>query len=178
MKAGKVYSCELLSEFITFVIHHNFSLLHQFLLWVVNCFQNLLPLWYITTTIFRWLWSIMLWIAFRIYYLCDTSQQTMKKLELKLSCELLSEFITFVIHHNGINYAGIRTRVVNCFQNLLPLWYITTRWGNFTCAILLWIAFRIYYLCDTSQQRIKLTTKKQGCELLSEFITFVIHHNL
>ncbi|MBB5334460.1 hypothetical protein HNP69_002605 [Chryseobacterium koreense] len=36
------------------------------------------------------------------------------------SCELLSEFITFVTKHNNIHEAFAIHFVVNCFQNLLP----------------------------------------------------------
>ena len=143
----------------------------------MNCFQNLLPLWYITTFLQLRQTTTELWIAFRIYYLCDTSQLHFRYLLFPHCCELLSEFITFVIHHNIVVFLNFFYGVVNCFQNLLPLWYITTIFKNFPSILLLWIAFRIYYLCDTSQQKRSREWRCSSCELLSEFITFVIHHN-
>ena len=143
----------------------------------MNCFQNLLPLWYITTLIFLYHRGLGLWIAFRIYYLCDTSQLRCGTRGSAVSCELLSEFITFVIHHNQPTVVKFIPSVVNCFQNLLPLWYITTQAVQILPNERLWIAFRIYYLCDTSQPCFTTVAPSESCELLSEFITFVIHHN-
>ena len=143
----------------------------------MNCFQNLLPLWYITTEYMRRTPADGLWIAFRIYYLCDTSQQKFYCSMTIQCCELLSEFITFVIHHNANIIILLNILVVNCFQNLLPLWYITTFYRSYITFYVLWIAFRIYYLCDTSQRLALQGFTTLCCELLSEFITFVIHHN-
>ena len=143
----------------------------------MNCFQNLLSLWYITTIYINANENQKLWIAFRIYYLCDTSQHTNLTYRWGGCCELLSEFIIFVIHHNKKIALILTHSVVNCFQNLLSLWYITTKGNEDATAGLLWIAFRIYYLCDTSQQQAILQTILSCCELLSEFIIFVIHHN-
>ena len=135
------------------MIHHNFVFVRLRWLGVVNCFQNLLPLWYITTGVWQSQLYLALWIAFRIYYLCDTSQRLQRKRHQPNCCELLSEFITFVIHHNSSLSWGESLAVVNCFQNLLPLWYITTVCSFQTKPPMLWIAFRIYYLCDTSQPK-------------------------
>ena len=118
-----------------------------------------------------------MWIAFRIYYLCDTSQPTYSYFIDNNGCELLSEFIIFVIHHNSPLTSIKQVPVVNCFQNLLSLWYITTRHLGKKIDFRLWIAFRIYYLCDTSQQIYYFFCYYSRCELLSEFIIFVIHHN-
>ena len=150
--------CELLSEFIIFVIHHNFPEVCPASFIVVNCFQNLLSLWYITTITCSLFIPLVLWIAFRIYYLCDTSQQGRRMVRLCTRCELLSEFIIFVIHHNTEPHKYKPANVVNCFQNLLSLWYITTMVMSVLCQYVLWIAFRIYYLCDTSQQFFILKT--------------------
>ena len=42
------------------------------------------------------------------------------------SCELLSEFSTFGISNNENWVIGLRSLVVNCFQNLVPLVSATT----------------------------------------------------
>ena len=167
----------MLSEFIIFVIHHNNFRWNRRPFAVVNCFQNLLSLWYITTEETVILFSTKLWIAFRIYYLCDTSQLNSLHSCFAIRCELLSEFIIFVIHHNQNTSIKNAIVVVNCFQNLLSLWYITTDIAPRIINGWLWIAFRIYYLCDTSQQGVLNGLLLRCCELLSEFIIFVIHHN-
>ena len=118
---------------------------------VVNCFQNLLPSWQVTTFCNVAIFERPLWIAFKIYYLRDRSQPLLCFWKAESSCELLSKFITFVTGHNKIEDWNMKTVVVNCFQNLLPSWQVTTE--------------VVKDLLDDS------------CELLSKFITFVTGHN-
>ena len=117
--------CELLSEFSTFGISNNVVVEKTVVRRVVNCFQNLVPL--VSATTFN---------------LVPTRNNC---------CELLSEFSTFGISNNAIvcDLAGFR--VVNCFQNLVPLVSATTT-----------TVFRCFCWC---------------CELLSEFSTFGISNN-
>ena len=143
--------CELLSKFIIFVTRHNFLLVSVIFWLVVNCFQNLLSSWHVTTFRNLLAFYLVLWIAFKIYYLRDTSQ-LVEFLRLFLHrCELLSKFIIFVTRHNFVSFFNIISIVVNCFQNLLSSWHVTTYGYHRRLIRQLWIAFKIYYLRDTSQ---------------------------
>ena len=174
---GACNCCELLSKFIIFVTGHNFLIFYFLCFFVVNCFQNLLSSWQVTTNLPMWWYLRLLWIAFKIYYLRDRSQQIYYKSWNGRSCELLSKFIIFVTGHNR-RFFEYRSRfVVNCFQNLLSSWQVTTCFCKFTHLISLWIAFKIYYLRDRSQLREINLHKKISCELLSKFIIFVTGHN-
>ena len=42
----------------------------------------------------------MLWIAYKIYYLCDRKQPTTTSRPRRISCELLTKFIIFAIGNN------------------------------------------------------------------------------
>jgi len=64
---------------------------------------------------------------------------------------LLSKFIIFVTRHNNKKLKDLSEDVVNCFQNLLSSWHVTTLKRFLTTSLWLWIAFKIYYLRDTSQ---------------------------
>ena len=94
-------SCELLSEFSTFGISNNNRLDNSILRYVVNCFQNLVPL---------------------------VSATTAKAAaEAAACCELLSEFSAFGISNNSVLSIRPNNTVVNCFQNLVPLVSATTK---------------------------------------------------
>ena len=171
-------SWDLLSEFIIFVIHRNDVENCNRVFTVEICFQNLLSLWYIATEARSKQVGLWLRFAFRIYYLCDTSQLKIVSSLKEVGWDLLSEFIIFVIHRNKLCFKVFNFSVEICFQNLLSLWYIATFEHSICHRYLLRFAFRIYYLCDTSQRNI---FSQKGCrswDLLSEFIIFVIHRNL
>ena len=119
---------------------------------VVNCFQNLLSLQSETTIILSPIVWLMLWIAFKIYYLCSRKQQSIKSLWNTIRCELLSKFIIFAVGNNMEPTILHVLKVVNCFQNLLSLQSETTSWQFVPIVILLWIAFKIYYLCSRKQR--------------------------
>ena len=152
----KVYrGCELVSKFCIFVIwnSHIQVLFAQFQ--VVNWFQNFVSLWSETVTQYS-----------RI---------------LTKSCELVSKFCIFVIWNSPEKLTQNLKLVVNWFQNFVSLWSETVLWRNRsprhccelvskfcifviwnstnkirTCNVLLWIGFKILYLCDLKQlQRIQ-----------------------
>ena len=169
--------CELLSKIIIFVTRHNFGFVKTASFLVVNCFQKLLSSWHDTTNPTAFLISMMLWIAFKNYYLRDTTQHTIDKLSAPISCELLSKIIIFVTRHNTFAAEVISVDVVNCFQKLLSSWHDTTMSLLLIKHPQLWIAFKNYYLRDTTQQMKVLLTLDNSCELLSKIIIFVTRHN-
>ena len=144
---------------------------------VVNCFQKLLSSWHDTTNgIFGVLYA-QLWIAFKNYYLRDTTQRCICFRPLCHSCELLSKIIIFVTRHNLSYYLTKYISVVNCFQKLLSSWHDTTNGIFGVLYAQLWIAFKNYYLRDTTQHESKSKQETLGCELLSKIIIFVTRHN-
>ena len=169
--------CELLSKIIIFVTRHNRLRECLLLLRVVNCFQKLLSSWHDTTNPCTGFASAVLWIAFKNYYLRDTTQRSNSLHARRSCCELLSKIIIFVTRHNSANKQKESFHVVNCFQKLLSSWHDTTvYWWNWHSA-LLWIAFKNYYLRDTTQLKQKVPLFLCSCELLSKIIIFVTRHN-
>ena len=195
---------------------------------VVNCLQNLLSLRSETTLPETKQVSFPLWIAYKIYYLCDRKQQDFKIVDVINSCELLTKFIIFAIGNNLLNELKRRSFVVNCLQNLLSLRSETTSMSfklDFSgCELLtkfiifaignneaaptnrgnevvnclqnllslrsettrpkktvwvggLWIAYKIYYLCDRKQHDYETKHTCFRCELLTKFIIFAIGNN-
>ena len=151
--ANKSHSprCELLSKIIIFVTRHNL-------------------------TISKWP-APELWIAFKNYYLRDTTQLTTISSSFSSCCELLSKIIIFVTRHNALEWLNYLARVVNCFQKLLSSWHDTTNHRKRQIAARLWIAFKNYYLRDTTQPDETPALFYNGCELLSKIIIFVTRHN-
>ena len=96
--------CELLSKIIIFVMkdNHWFSVLSN--LYVVNCFQKLLSSWWRTTIYNAIRRNLQLWIAFKNYYLRDEGQPIIRKHWMKMSCELLSKIIIFVMKDNFLKF--------------------------------------------------------------------------
>ena len=170
--------CELLSKIIIFVTRHNKSYKRPLFPRVVNCFQKLLSSWHDTTSHRARGRACQLWIAFKNYYLRDTTQLISRYPDIFFSCELLSKIIIFVTRHNVLWFAFRRFRVVNCFQKLLSSWHDTTVMKSFQSTLELWIAFKNYYLRDTTQPKWKRGANALSCELLSKIIIFVTRHNI
>ena len=170
-------SCELLSKIIIFVTRHNLNEAGYKPWTVVNCFQKLLSSWHDTTRQRESMNRTPLWIAFKNYYLRDTTQQYSQCLKHYYCCELLSKIIIFVTRHNDNNYQHPSSTVVNCFQKLLSSWHDTTIPHRFYSLNLLWIAFKNYYLRDTTQPAMMPEVSRFSCELLSKIIIFVTRHN-
>ena len=197
VKLWQGQGCELLSEFYLYVIFTaqvNLTPLYRGL-WiafrilslcdihsdalqlmdqnlVVNCFQNFIFMWYsqhmiskrypsgccellsefYLYVIFTAAWSLpfwraKLWIAFRILSLCD-------------------------IHSIGYILSA-STRVVNCFQNFIFMWYSQPIEGREeevdSCELL-----SEFYLYVIFTARLISTWRAFSCELLSEFYLYVI----
>ena len=118
-----------------------------------------------------------MWIAFKNYYLRDTTQLPSINSNFIVCCELLSKIIIFVTRHNS-KFSFVRfRRVVNCFQKLLSSWHDTTLPSTFGSSSSLWIAFKNYYLRDTTQPTFFIFQISFCCELLSKIIIFVTRHN-
>ena len=121
----------------------------------MNCFQKLLSSWHDTTAQITKRYAKELWIAFKNYYLRDTTQ-LLKYFLIHLSgCELLSKIIIFVTRHNFHSPFQKASTVVNCFQKLLSSWHDTTSQKHWRHLFPLWIAFKNYYLRDTTQPQSK-----------------------
>ncbi len=148
--------CELLSKIIIFVTRHNHPELRTAAFLVVNCFQKLLSSWHDTTNHQYCRKATQLWIAFKNYYLRDTTQLDNGKLDNSAGCELLSKIIIFVTRHNSYLKKVCWWSVVNCFQKLLSSWHDTTFLIKFHIRRMLWIAFKNYYLRDTTQHGRKI----------------------
>ena len=144
---------------------------------VVNCFQKLLSSWHDTTAAVIYDPPVWLWIAFKNYYLRDTTQLFSLGAVEKFSCELLSKIIIFVTRHNTRRQVPSIPAVVNCFQKLLSSWHDTTPGWSVAVHAELWIAFKNYYLRDTTQHYNNFRWCSWCCELLSKIIIFVTRHN-
>ena len=173
----KCHCCELLSKIIIFVTRHNFRTRPFGLSSVVNCFQKLLSSWHDTTLLQKWKSANRLWIAFKNYYLRDTTQLRSVRTSQQFRCELLSKIIIFVTRHNETSTVEDYDAVVNCFQKLLSSWHDTTINWLYHLFHQLWIAFKNYYLRDTTQQSWDMEFNRIRCELLSKIIIFVTRHN-
>ena len=173
----KRWSCELLSKLFIFVTRHNIREKDGRQFGVVNCFQNCLSSWHDTTKPYPQPQRQELWIAFKIVYLRDTTQHFGFNCYFQPSCELLSKLFIFVTRHNFVWVLNSDILVVNCFQNCLSSWHDTTVTNGNTIGNLLWIAFKIVYLRDTTQQFCKIVRNIQSCELLSKLFIFVTRHN-
>ena len=150
----------MLSKIIIFVTRHNLKTLGKWRDEVVNCFQKLLSSWHDTTWFIYGNSTNGLWIAFKNYYLRDTTQQGFEKVRILPGCELLSKIIIFVTRHNLPKVVTVDKHVVNCFQKLLSSWHDTTTRQNSLEQFLLWIAFKNYYLRDTTQRNFLITELK------------------
>ena len=176
-KDARPLSCELLSKIIIFVTRNNLPPENTSPIAVVNCFQKLLSSWRGTTALICRNTPTMLWIAFKNYYLRDEEQPALWLAEKHLCCELLSKIIIFVTRNNDKIEILIASGVVNCFQKLLSSWRGTTRFRFINQRIMLWIAFKNYYLRDEEQLSDLLSDAGTSCELLSKIIIFVTRNN-
>ena len=169
--------CELLSKIIIFVMKDNLPIVKRHYKAVVNCFQKLLSSWWRTTPERFVSNNTELWIAFKNYYLRDEGQQPPKNGFLINGCELLSKIIIFVMKDNTQLMILEKCDVVNCFQKLLSSWWRTTFVSKGFLLLLLWIAFKNYYLRDEGQLFSGFKLPSNGCELLSKIIIFVMKDN-
>ena len=118
----------------------------------MNCFQKLLSSWWRTACKPLITWPLALWIAFKNYYLRDEGQP-----------------------RKNISQCTI---VVNCFQKLLSSWWRTARKEALAVDLVLWIAFKNYYLRDEGQHNTCFVGYSCCCELLSKIIIFVMKDSL
>ena len=144
---------------------------------VVNCFQILLSSGRRTTMMINLPTAIMLWIAFKFYYLRDEEQRIGRFYAKVRGCELLSNFIIFGTKNNLSENYRMRAGVVNCFQILLSSGRRTTNYRKNDRPLWLWIAFKFYYLRDEEQLRSIRRSRFICCELLSNFIIFGTKNN-
>ena len=145
---------------------------------VVNCFQKLLSSWWRTARKEALAVDLVLWIAFKNYYLRDEGQLLRDSSMATLRCELLSKIIIFVMKDSFENPREFNSLVVNCFQKLLSSWWRTAVFKRKSNRNVLWIAFKNYYLRDEGQHNTCFVGYSCCCELLSKIIIFVMKDSL
>ena len=94
------------------------------------------------------------------------------------SCELVSKFCIFVIWNSITTNIYEKPVVVNWFQNFVSLWSETVLWEFQEQTIVLWIGFKILYLCDLKQCLPAGDVSNSCCELVSKFCIFVIWNSV
>ncbi len=92
-----------------------------------------------------------LWFAFEIYIFDILIQQKSTIQFWRRSCDLLSKFISLIF------------------------WYNINR--NFRIKVSLWFAFEIYIFDILIQQSVDGLSIKEGCDLLSKFISLIFWYN-
>ena len=92
----------------------------------MNCFQNFIYIWPDTTLNGKILLTDKLWIAFKILFIFDLTQQRNIDIGTFRRCELLSKFYLYLTWHNDWKFFAIIPAVVNCFQNFIYIWPDTT----------------------------------------------------
>ncbi len=93
----------------------------------------------------------MLWIGFKILYLCGLKQLANVKTICETSCELVSKFCIFVVWNSLFANISFILSVVNWFQNFVSLWSETVSKCHANISKQLWIGFKILYLCGLKQ---------------------------
>ena len=141
---------------------------------VVNWFQNFVSLWSETVIISTKQRGELLWIGFKILYLCGLKQFSFSTTISFLSCELVSKFCIFVVWNSTENSVIHWQWVVNWFQNFVSLWSETVGYAKTELNKMLWIGFKILYLCGLKQSLTNCMTVVQCCELVSKFCIFVV----
>ena len=144
--------CELVSKFCIFVVWNSIALFDPEMSQVVNWFQNFVSLWSETVNGIWRIWGCLLWIGFKILYLCGLKQSSTLKLNIWTGCELVSKFCIFVVWNSVAKTTGEIS--------------------------MLWIGFKILYLCGLKQSELLLNFYTDGCELVSKFCIFVVWNSL
>ena len=138
----------MVSKFCIFVVW-NSRVVHIIIaIIVVNWFQNFVSLWSETVFCSRIKWNS--------------------------SCELVSKFCIFVVWNSDGFLTEKYTDVVNWFQNFVSLWSETVWYRGCVLILLLWIGFKILYLCGLKQFEALIGNIGKCCELVSKFCIFVV----
>ena len=117
----------------------------------MNCFQIIIFVSPETTRLVKYLNKILLWIAFKLLFLCRQKQHISLTNENKI--------------------------VVNCFQIIIFVSPETTFRQQRTAALMLWIAFKLLFLCRQKQLRCNNKRCEVSCELLSNYYFCVARNN-
>ena len=119
-----------------------------------------------------------LWIAFRFCIFDLEPQPSPPIMTSTRRCELLSDFVSLTLSHNYRYFRYHRETVVNCFQ-ILYLWpWATTEVQSCSSGSLLWIAFRFCIFDLEPQPLLACRIVRGGCELLSDFVSLTLSHNI
>ena len=118
---------------------------------VVNWFQNCIFVWAITRLKGGSINKSLLWIDFKIVFLCEQSQAYKVKCTHCGSCELISKLYFCVSNHKPYGHMEYFFTVVNWFQNCIFVWAITRIEVGKEYDLALWIDFKIVFLCEQSQ---------------------------
>ena len=119
----------------------------------------------------------MLWIAYKILYLCSLKQLMTCMKASSDSCESLTKSCIFALWNNAIGALGRKVLVVNRLQNLVSLLFETTAVGASIRRWWLWIAYKILYLCSLKQPYLLPLYFAPCCESLTKSCIFALWNN-
>ena len=122
--------CELISKLYFCVSNHKIYPCGFSSLFVVNWFQNCIFVWAITRSQIGILNVTLLWIDFKIVFLCEQSQECLYQQQFLWCCELISKLYFCVSNHKWCNCLIFCYTVVNWFQNCIFVWAITRSIGT------------------------------------------------
>ena len=169
---------------------------------VVNRFQNFVSLHASKTLVLLRLSLLLLWIAFKILYLCMLQKPTWQVLTKHSVVNRFQNFVS--LHASKTRNIDARpdrklwiafkilylcmlqkhywhgynsSRVVNRFQNFVSLHASKTTSGWWILPSVLWIAFKILYLCMLQKHFQPSKLVRNSCESLSKFCIFACFKN-
>ena len=172
--------CELVSKFCIFVVWNSYGVPKIQEKIVVNWFQNFVSLW--SETVYRctyeiftscelvskfcifvvwnsppilWTTSGVLWIGFKILYLCGLKQSLLLQFTIFTVVNWFQNFVSLWSETVYSCLSFVRLLVVNWFQNFVSLWSETVYDMQQVVSLLLWIGFKILYLCGLKQFQAK-----------------------
>jgi len=118
-----------------------------------------------------------LWIAFKICIFDFQKQLKLSFVNVKVSCELLSKFVSLTFRNSNKRQHIFTWLVVNCFQNLYLWLSETAAWDWEKLHKELWIAFKICIFDFQKQQITNANNTNFCCELLSKFVSLTFRNS-
>ena len=167
--------CELLSNWVLCYIYTSILVLKNWLQQVVNCFQIEFFVIFIPALSFFNMWRSLLWIAFKLSSLLYLYQRRTKTIDMKASCELLSNWVLCYIYTSDHVIMDEPIEVVNCFQIEFFVIFIPAIHLTYPDKLVLWIAFKLSSLLYLYQLKQIRNIIMICCELLSNWVLCYIY---
>ena len=142
----------------------------------MNCFQIIIFVSPETTMFWYFSKETPLWIAFKLLFLCRQKQlvAVLKNGRIVVNC---FQIIIFVSPETTVKE---RHTTTICCELLSNYYFCVARNNNFYFPLfryLLWIAFKLLFLCRQKQQRTTAAARWCSCELLSNYYFCVARNN-